>query len=146
MLQWFFGLVLCFTNNEGGVTGLENIFALTLVTKYIHIHVPGVYLSQNVLFMHSDLADFQHTIFVFLHASHSPAVLAAGKIFVFSCFVRMIHRGCTYLFNFVYHTVPTFNPFPNDKFWTILNRKHLQTTVLRLMKMLENFLKGLKSL
>ena len=35
----------------------------------------------------------------------------------------------------------TFNPFPNDKFWTIPNWKSLQTIILNLMKMAESSLK-----
>ena len=32
-----------------------------------------------------------------------------------------------------------FYPFPNDKFYTLPNRKSLQTTILKLRKMVEGF-------
>ena len=35
-------------------------------------------------------------------------------------------------------TTSPFNPFPNDKFWTLPNWKSLQTTILSLVKMAES--------
>ena len=46
----------------------------------------------------------------------------------------------------LYHIVPSFNPFPDDKFYKLPNRKSLQTTILSLMKMGESSPKGLKTL
>ena len=39
-----------------------------------------------------------------------------------------------------------FNPFPNEKFWTLPNQKSLQTTILDLEKMVESSQKGYKIL
>ena len=38
-------------------------------------------------------------------------------------------------------TCESFNPFPNDKFWTLSNSKSLQTTISNVMKVAKSSLK-----
>ena len=45
----------------------------------------------------------------------------------------------------IYHTVPSFEPFPNEKFRLFQTEKSLQTTILNLMKMAGSSPKGVEN-
>ena len=51
-----------------------------------------------------------------------------------------------FLIKSYFFQIGTLDPFPNDKFWTLPDRKSLQTTISNLMKMTESSPKGWKTL
>ena len=70
---------------------------------------------------------------------------SCGEFLIGLNFTCIVHVLCE-CYQLVFQRKWFHNPFPNDKFKTLPNRKNLRTTILNLMKMVEVSPKGLKTL